>query len=28
VAAEGTNIRSLQILGVDGGNAVVGYTTD
>jgi len=28
VAAEGTNIRSLQILGVDGENAVVGYTTD
>ena len=28
VAAEGTDIRSLLILGVDGENAVVGYTTD
>ena len=28
LAAEGTNIRSLQVLGVDGENAVVGYTTD
>jgi len=28
MALQGTNIRSLQILGVDGENAVVGYTTD